>query len=104
MARLDDNRGIKKRCHSSIFMLMLKALKSCHDEQLFIWSSKTATVGENLDPTGEEFPSGYGIEFGDGFYMMMVIYEYVDTELIDNSGKKHTASTMEDSFLIVRAS
>ena len=66
---------------------MLKALKSCHDEQLFIWSSKTATVGDNLDSTGEEFPSGYGIEFGDGFYMMMVIYEYIDTELIDDSGK-----------------
>ena len=61
-------------------------MKNCHDEQLFIWSSKSQKIGGSIESTGEEFPEVYGIEFRQEYYMMMVIYEYVDTELIDNSG------------------
>ena len=53
---------------------------------MFIWSSKAKSVGGNIETTGEEFPEGYGIEFREEYYMMMVIYEYIDTEIIDNSG------------------
>lgn len=63
-------------------------MKNCHDEQLFIWSSKSKQTDERIESTGEEFPEGYGIDFRQEYYMMMIIYEYVDTELIDNSGSK----------------
>ena len=68
-------------------------MKHCHDEQMFIWSSKTTRVGDNIETTGEEFPDRHGIPFREEYYMMMVIYEYVDTELIDNSGTKYTNIT-----------
>lgn len=61
-------------------------MNNCHDEQMFIWSSKAKTIGDNIETTGEEFPEGYGIEFREEYYMMMIIYEYIDTELIDTSG------------------
>ena len=63
-------------------------MKNCHDEQLFIWSSKSKRTNGRIESTGEEFPKGYGIDFRQEYYMMMIIYEYVDTELIDNSGSK----------------
>ena len=63
-------------------------MKNCHDEQLFIWSSKSKRTNGRIESTGEEFPEGYGIDFRQEYYMMMIIYEYVDTELIDNSGSK----------------
>lgn len=70
--------------------MYVKVLKNCHDEQMFVWSSKTTTTGHrnNIDTTGETFPDGYGIVFREEYYMMMVLYEYIDTELIDNSGMK----------------
>ena len=53
---------------------------------MFIWSSNAKTIGGNIETTGEEFPEGYGIDFREEYYMMMIIYEYIDTEIIDNSG------------------
>ena len=61
-------------------------MKNCHDETLFIWSSKTKKIDGRIESTGEEFPEGYGIDFRQEYYMMMIIYEYIDTEIIDNSG------------------
>ena len=66
----------------------IQAMKNCHDEQLFIWSSKSKRTDGRIESTGEQFPQGYGIDFRQEYYMMMIIYEYVDTELIDNSGPK----------------
>ena len=52
---------------------------------MFVWSSKSSSAG-NPKNDGEVFPNGYGIEFGEEYYMMMIVYEYIDTEFIDNSG------------------
>ena len=56
---------------------------------MFIWSSKSKRIDGRIESTGEEFPEGYGIDFRQEYYMMMIIYEYVDTELIDNFNENY---------------
>ena len=67
----------------------LQILKNCQDDMLFLWSSKMASSAgkqNGQNGAGEKFPSGYGLEFGEDYYMMTVVYEYLHTSFFDNSG------------------